>query len=81
MDVQYVTDSTGTTKGVFVPIEDWEALKSKYNVVEAENIIEQPNYPIPEEHKQIVRERIEKYKNNPDSYLTLDELEDSLNFD
>jgi hypothetical protein len=30
---------------------------------------------IPEEHKQIVRERIKKYKNNPGSYLSWDDIE------
>jgi putative addiction module component (TIGR02574 family) len=30
---------------------------------------------IPEEHKQLVRERIEKYENNPDSYLSWDDIE------
>jgi len=30
---------------------------------------------IPEEHKQLVRERIKKYENNPGSYLSWDEIE------
>lgn len=30
---------------------------------------------IPEKHKQIVRERIKKYKDNPDSYLSWDDIE------
>lgn len=30
---------------------------------------------IPEEHKQEVRERIKKYKNSPDSYLSWDDIE------
>lgn len=33
---------------------------------------------IPEEHKQIVRERVEKYKNSPESYLTWNEIEDKM---
>ena len=33
---------------------------------------------IPEEHKQIVRERIEKYENNPGSYLSWDEIESKM---
>jgi hypothetical protein len=28
---------------------------------------------IPEEQKQLVRERIKKYENNPDSYLSWDD--------
>ena len=30
---------------------------------------------IPEEHKQVVRERIKKYENIPDCYLTWDDIE------
>jgi hypothetical protein len=33
---------------------------------------------IPEEHKDIVRERIIKYENSPESYLSLDELEEKM---
>ena len=33
------------------------------------------NIAIPEEHKQIVRERIKKYESNPDSYLTWNDIE------
>ncbi len=30
---------------------------------------------IPEEHKQIVRQRIKKYENQPNSYLSWDDIE------
>ena len=33
------------------------------------------NIVIPEEHKQIVMERIKKYENNPNSYLSWDDIE------
>ena len=33
------------------------------------------NIAIPEEHKQIVRDRIEKYKKSPDSYLSWNDIE------
>jgi len=33
---------------------------------------------IPEEHRQIVRERIKKYENNPDSYLSWDDIEHKM---
>ncbi len=34
---------------------------------------------IPEEQKQIVRERIKKYEKNPDSYLEWSEIENKMN--
>jgi hypothetical protein len=37
-------------------------------------------YDIPESYKNIVRERIEKYKNNPEAYLEWEEIEKDLNF-
>ena len=30
MNVQYITDDTGKTTGVFIPIEDWEEMKAVY---------------------------------------------------
>ena len=33
---------------------------------------------IPEEHKQIVLERIEKYENTPNSYLSWDDIEHKM---
>jgi len=33
---------------------------------------------IPEEHKQIVRERIKKYENSPDSYLSWEDIEHKM---
>lgn len=38
-------------------------------------------FDIPEEQKQLVRDRIEKYKNSPDSYLTWEELENKMKLD
>lgn len=54
------------------PAEKWqlsEVLWSEQNIEDIE---------IAEEHKQIVRERIVKYNNNPESYLTWDEIENKL---
>lgn len=36
-------------------------------------------FDVPEEHKLIVRERIEKYKNSPQSYLEWESIEEKLN--
>ena len=33
---------------------------------------------IPEEHKSMVRERVQKYENSPESYLEWDEMEEKL---
>lgn len=41
--------------------------------------IERSNFfDIPEEHKQIVRDRIAKYENAPESYLTWEDIENKM---
>ncbi len=42
------------------------------------NITDDANFEIPESQKSIVRERIEKYKSNPDNYLTWDNIEEKI---
>lgn len=38
MDVQYISDKTGKTTGVFIPISEWNKLKKKYKGIEQINI-------------------------------------------
>lgn len=73
MNLQYITDSNGQTTGVFIPIQEWNNLKSILGD------IEQTNTSIPEWHKEIVRKRMELYKNDPgqatDFDATMDDIE------
>ena len=44
--------------------------------------IERSNlFDILEEHKQIVRDRIAKYENTPESYLTWEDIENKMQLD
>ncbi len=72
MNLQYISDSTGQTTGVFIPIKEWNELKKKFKGIEQEEI------DIPDWHKNLVRERIEDYKNNPDQSLDFDSAMDDL---
>ena len=67
MNVQYITDDTGKTIGVFIPISDWNGLKSKYSEIYEESII-------PESHKEVVRSRMAEYDKNPEMGLDYDEV-------
>ncbi|MBK9581918.1 MAG: addiction module protein [Saprospiraceae bacterium] len=67
MNVQYITDDTGKTTGVFIPISDWNGLKSKYAEINEESII-------PESHKEIIRNRMTEYNTNPEIGLDYDEV-------
>ena len=67
MNVQYITDDTGKTTGVFIPISDWNGLKSKYAEINEET-------NIPEFHKEVVRNRMAEYDKNPEIGLDYDEV-------
>ncbi|MCB9309592.1 MAG: addiction module protein [Lewinellaceae bacterium] len=67
MNVQYITDDNGKTTGVFIPISDWNGLKSKYRNINEES-------SIPESHKEVVRSRMAEYDKNPEMGLDYDEV-------
>jgi hypothetical protein len=73
MSLQYITDDKGQTTGVFIPIQEWNNLKSKYEG------IEEDVHVVPEWQKEIVRERIKNTK--PEEYQSWDEVCQQLKFD
>lgn len=70
MSLQYITDDKGQTTGVFIPIKEWNNLKSKYDG------IEEDAYVVPDWQKEIVRERTKN--TNPKEYLSWDEVRQQL---
>ena len=72
MNLQYILDSTGEATGVFIPINEWNELKRKYRG------IQQEEKNIPEWHKNLVRERLEDYKRDPDSATDFDSAIDDI---
>lgn len=73
MGLQYIYDSTGKSTGVFIPIQEWNNLKTKYEGLEEEV------YLVPEWQKEIVCERT---KNTGSSeYQTREEVKKQLNLD
>jgi hypothetical protein len=75
MNLQYISDSKGQTTGVFIPINEWNHLKSKYKDIGNEDI------DIPEWHKELVYKRLEDYKQNPGSPLDFDSAMDDIEND
>ena len=75
-NLQYISDSTGQIAGVFIPIEEWNELKEKYQDIETDHT------NIPTWHIKEVRKRLDEYEANPDIALdfdaVIDELEKSL---
>ncbi|MEK6783370.1 MAG: addiction module protein [Bacteroidota bacterium] len=66
MNLQYITDDNGQTTGVFIPIQEWNDLKTKLKSIGQEEL------EVPEWQKAIVRERMETYKKNPERALDFD---------
>lgn len=78
MNLQYISDSTGQTTGVFIPIQDWESLKQKFADLEQE---ESKMVDVPEWQKEIVRQRLKDYRENPENVLDWDEVKDKFKLD
>ena len=72
MNLQYITDDKGKTTGVYIPIQEWDSIKSKYQN------IEQESFEVPEWHKEIVRQRMVDYKNNPEQAVDFDTAMDEI---
>jgi len=72
MNLQYISDSKGQTTGVFIPINEWNDLKSKYKDIEKEDI------DIQEWHKDLVRQRLDDYRKNPGSAMDFDSAMDDI---
>ncbi len=72
MNLQYISDSKGQTTGVFIPIKEWNELKNKYKGIEKEEA------DIPGWHMDLVRKRLEDYKNNPGQALDFDSAMDDI---
>lgn len=73
MNLQYISDNTGKTTGVFIPISEWNELKSKYKDIEQMDI---PDWQMDE-----VRKRIDTYKKNPEQALDFDTAMNDLETD
>ena len=75
MKLQYISDSNGKTTGVFIPIRDWEELKNKYTQIKIE---EETGNELSDAQKEIIDQRLENYKNNPDSYLDWEDVQKEI---
>jgi hypothetical protein len=56
MNLQYISDNRGKTTGVFIPIQEWEVLKSKFKGLEEEELADQSKEDILQGLQQAVEE-------------------------
>jgi len=76
MTLQFIHDNKGNTTGVFLPIEEWQKLKTKYTELqkeEAENLVELAPW-----QKQIIDERLSDYYKNPSDVADFDKTLDAI---
>ncbi|MFN3802384.1 hypothetical protein [Belliella pelovolcani] len=73
-NLQYISDSTGKTTGVFIPIDEWNILKNKYEGIDQEEV------DVPTWQKEQVMKRLKDYHANPSLALDFDKaIEDIEN--
>lgn len=75
MSLQFISDSTGETTGVFIPIKEWNELKDKFKGIEQEEL------DVPAWHVDLVRKRKQDYKNNPELMIDFDVAMDDIEKD
>ena len=68
MSVNYVSDDSGSTIAVQIPIEDWKRIKNKYPDVDDLD----GNLPLWQ--KQLIDRRLEAISKNPERLRPIDEL-------
>lgn len=73
MNLQYISDSKGNTTGVYIPINEWEALKKKYKDISNEFADD-----IPQWHKETVLRRLQQYNDNEKPALDFDKVMDEI---
>ncbi len=69
MNIQYISDNDGLTTGVFIPISEWNHLKSKWEIDD----ISIPSWQIRE-----AKLRLEHLKQHPETAVDFDTLLDEF---
>jgi hypothetical protein len=80
MTLQFIHDNKGNTTGVFIPIEEWQTLKTKYAELQKEEA--KNTYELAQWQKNVIDERLNEYYNHPNDVVdfdkTIDDIEKSL---
>ena len=71
MTLQFIHDNKGNTTGVFIPIDEWQELKEKYNDLQDEEV--QNNIQLNSWQKEIIDVRLEDYYKNEKDVVDFDE--------
>jgi hypothetical protein len=72
MNLQFISDSTGKTTGVYIPINEWNELKSKFKE------IAQAEINVPDWHIALVKKRQHDFEEHPHQSLDFDAAMDDI---
>ncbi len=75
MSVNYVSDSSGETIAIQIPIDDWKKIKNKYPDVD------DIDGDIPQWQKDMIDKRLKVIEDNPDSVQDIEGLFEELDKD
>ena len=70
MTLQFIHDNRGNTTGVFIPIDEWQDLKTKYTDLQTEEA--QNNIELTWWQKDIIDQRLDDYYKNPNDVVDFD---------
>jgi hypothetical protein len=74
--LQFIHDKEGNTTGVYIPIEEWQSLTSKYlelQKAESDNSMELADW-----QKQVIDQRLSAYESNPEDVFDFDQTLDDI---
>jgi hypothetical protein len=73
MKLQILKDKAGNQTGVYIPVEEWESIKSAYPDIE--NLDQE----LPQWEKDLIDRRLDAIRNNPERLRPIEELLTELN--
>ena len=80
MTIQFIHDTKGNTTGMFIPIEEWQSLKTKYTELQKEEVGN--DIELADWQKQIIDDRLNDYYANTTNVVdfdkTLNDIEKKL---
>lgn len=80
MMLQFIHDTKGNTTGVFIPIDEWQSLKTKYSELQLEEA--KGSLVLADWQKEIIDVRLNRYYQNTSDSLdfdhTINEIEKEL---
>ncbi len=68
MSLQYISDDSGHTTAVIIPIEEWNIIRNEYPGIEG------ATNELPQWQKNLIDSRLKKIADNPDCLKPIEEL-------